>query len=631
MRSLAATVVLAAAATAAGTLATVQLSRGSLDRWFRDRGLPQGAQIYQFPASDVQQVTLKGGGVTCRMVRDQQGWQLTEPWKDRADPRLAGAIVAFTLGTRVEDTIPRTEIAPRQFGLETGAVAVHLRSAASTSLAHFVLGRRTAWFHQPENGDPEPTVFLRPLEAGRSRYVYAATGDIQAAFRDGFRFLRDHRPFFFHPDNLVHLRLKGPEGELTLARASPKDPWRITKPLELATEKDSVRRLIEGLFTLTALKVSNPADQTLPEATAAAATPTSPATTEIAIQSAGEPAETTLKVFPAADTAARSTLATVDNRDAVFELPLRSETDLTGVLELPLTVNELRDKALTRLHIPSLQAVLITPAGASPILVVRKPNGPWRFRADEKIRPVDERKLAELLKTVTEERVANFVTDAATDPAPYGLDQPFLSLRFLGFDNQALEIRFGRSPDGTIHAQRTGTPTVVRVDESLVSRIPTRAHHWKAPAVWSLAAIDVLAIERAGANQPPVLLSYQFHDESWRAKLGSEDASARLNTNRASFLLNALEQLQANRWLPPSDPAAAKALLTPRWQFNLLVRLTDDEGSDAGTARRELRIAPVSDSPENRFFYASSSTDPDCFILDLDTVKKLTVDLFEDG
>lgn len=170
---------------------------------------------------------------------------------------------------------------------------------------------------------------------------------------------------------------------------------------------------------------------------------------------------------------------------------------------------------------------------------------------------------------------------------------------------------------------------MVKIDESIVSRIPARIHDWKSPLVWHLAAVDVQGIERRIDPLPPVLLSCNFLDESWQAKEGGEDATARLNPNRASFLLTTLEQLRATRWLGPEDTAAVAALAKPSLVIQVLCRVATDAG-DETMVRRELLVAPVANSPDNRFFFARVSGDPDFFILDRDAVRNLSVKVFDD-
>lgn len=626
MRSPLVTFALAVVALLLAALAALSLSEGGLDRLLQGKPLAQGQPLYRFDPAAVHRIVLTGTGVAARFVRRNGEWQATDPWRDRMDPRLAARLIDFTLNARVEDTIDRDDVDLRLVGLGTGSTIVRLRDAEGELLAHFMLGRRTAWHvEQATGGTPLPTVFVRPLDPGRGDHLYACTGDPLPIFRDGLRRLRDHRPFRFRPDDLTAVRIRTGEGELRLARNHPGDAWRIAKPLELPTEADAVQRLVEGLAELTATRVADPGGIVPPATDAAAAD-----AIEIGVEQPGQAGEVTLRITPSADPAAVTAMATVSNRQAVFELPLRPGPADVALLELPLSVNDLRDKTLARLNGPDLQAILIAPADGPPISLARAPRQPWQLTGQGDAREVDHRSLVRLIEAVTRTTVAGFVTDTATDFSPYGLNQPLLTLRFRAFSGDTLELRFGRGPDGTLHANRTGSPTVVKVDEELLGRIATRPHQWKAPRVWDLAAVDVVGIERRLPGAGPELLSYSYLDETWRATRGGRDVTAELNPNRADFLLSALERLQVVRWLGSGDAAAATALLEPALTIRVLQRRTDDAGDTTAMAGRELLVTPVSDSPANRFHYALVAGNPDFFILDAETVGMLTVPLFEE-
>lgn len=624
MRSPVATLVLAVIAAAVVALAGMSLSDGNLDRLLGGRPAAEGQHLYQFDPAEVNTINLKGPGVDARFQLIDGQWRATSPWNDRMDPRNAVSLISFTLNTTVEEAIPRDKVDARLVGLETGNIIVQLDDAGGEILARYVLGRRTAWYAEGEEGeDPIPTVFLRPLERARRDHVYACTFDPHPILGDGFRMMRDHRPFLFHPDGLTGVRIRTTEGELKLARKNPMQPWRIVKPLELPTEKDAVRRLIEGLYELSADKISDPTEATTGDDAAAKRI-------EIGIESVVFPDETLLQVELPADPAARTAPATISDRQAVFDLPLRTEAGKVALLELPLTVNDLRDKTLTRLHGPSLKSIVIDTSGGSPIVLARAARSRWKLLGQGSTEEIDERSLLKLIQAVTEDKVTRFITDAAADLSPWGLDQPTLKLRFSAFDGQALELCFSRNEEGEIHVNRTGSPTVVRIDESTLLRIATRRYQWKSPSLWNLSRVDIKSILRESSGKPPLALRYTWGIEKWNARRDGADVSADLNPNRADYLLSKLEQLQVLRWLDPSNSAAAAALLQPKLRLTVTARVVNDLGDETGERQRSLSVSPVSDSAENQFYYGRLDGVPFFFMLDQQTFDDLSVELFEE-
>lgn len=631
MRSLPFTILLLILALAAGGMVAVRVAEGNLDRIFGSPAVGVGDRLYAFDPAEARRIVLSGGGMNVVCELEQGRWMLKEPWSDRADPVFAKSIIAFTIGTRVVDAIPRDELGDAQGGFGEERVNVLIEDSAGEPLARYRMGRVTAVMHlDPETGEEFPTVFLRPRESGRNDYIYACTGDIRGIFKDGFRHLRDHRPFFSNPLLLQSVRVRNTEGELLLSRATNKAPWRITKPLELRTDPAAVKQLLTGLYGLKARNVLNRADVTLPAGEGDLRT--------IALRHFGEPEDRTLTIYPAPPEAEIQYAVIDDRPDAVFELlrrPLAADAggdDLVSLAALPDTVNQLRNKTLTNIDITSVQGILISPSTGEEIPIAREsPRHEFMVGLGGNMQPLNLFALHGMIKVLTESPVAAFATDAAGDDlSPYGLDRPALSLRFLAFGGDGFELLFGRSPDGVWHAMRSGTTTVVKLDDGFVHEIAVRPWQWRQTALWSISPVDVVGIERRMEKRPVLTLEYQFTTESWRALEEGRDRSAELATDRANRLLPALLNLQAGEWLDVNDPQAAAALGHPVLSFTLLIKKIDDEGNFAGFGKRELTIAPASDSPGNRQFYGRIDGEPHPFRLDHGTVYQLAVDLFGD-
>jgi hypothetical protein len=621
MRSGFFTLILAIAALLAAMLVAVGLITGSLNYVFGVPPTPVGKNLYgDLAPAEIRRITLTSDGTTAELRLENGVWMTVRPFRDRADPRFAKAIIDFTRGAKVEDAIPMDEIDGELIGLRAGTIMVRLEDSSDRPAAKYIIGRRTAWnAADPESAELIPTVFIRPMDRRRKDFVYACSGDIHPLVRDGFRFLRDHRPFYFHPDGLDQVRVQYGEGKFTLARATPRSPWRIIKPLQLRTDVKAVGKLLGGLYELTATRINERADVVLPDSAEGSELG------EIAISSFGSDAETVLTLHPAADNS--TTLATVTGRDGVFELPSKADSELVTLARLPLAVNALRDQTLTQLAIGNLAAITIDNPSQEPITLLRTPGAPWMLKRDGRMRPLNEKQLFSMLKAITETKVDAFVTDAATDFGPYGLDRPALNLRFTSTGGETLALAFGRGGDGQLYARRDGSSTVVRVEDSILNAIGTQAHHWRSPTLWSLTRADVIAIVRHAPNQPDLVLRYNDALEQWNAQRDGKDLSADLNPNRANYLLNRLAGLQVSSWLPPGNSEAAMALAKAPLVIELQVRRINDFGEQIAIDRRTLSITPVSDSPQNQFYYGHLSSEPDLFILDQPSVLDLLTDV----
>lgn len=626
MRSLIVTFVLAISTAILGALAAWQMREGNLDRLLGAPAVALGGRIYpDFEPEKVARISLRSGETEAVFVNTSRGWVSTSPWEDRMDQRAALAILTFANTATAVDLVPRDKLDAATAGLGTGSTEITCMGPAGESLARFRLGRRTPWLDLTEGESPQaiPTTYLLPLERGRKSHVYAATGDLAPLFKDGFRHLRDHRPFQFNPLALSEIRIRTAEGELTLGRARADAPWRITKPLDLATDPVAMKALIEGLFELHATKLADRGDVTLPSQS----DPTR--NSRISLSHFGGETEVVLDILPAETPEARETLATVSDRPVtVFTLPLKSEPEIVSLSDLPLTVNDLRDPTLTNLNIASVRGIAIETATTPTILISREPPAPWTATIGGNEQPANEQRLFDLLKAVTETRALSYETDAAPeDLSPWGLHRPILTLTFLAENNQTLAISFGLDQRGGLFAKRRASPTVMRIDNSFLGKIAVKAQDWRHSRLWSLSKVDLTSLVRTAGDSAPLELSYNDLAEKWQARRDGEDLTADLDPARANFVLAALENLQVTRWLSAADEEAATALAKPALTFILTENTVDDFGDRVGQKTETLTLAP---DPSSGLIYGKISSDPSPFLLDPESFLKLGIPLLDD-
>lgn len=626
MRSLGFTFLLAVLAVSLCGIASYQWRQGGFEAVFGRPATPVGETLYQaFDPAEVTRIQVNSPDTEGVFVRENGGWQCLTPWRDRMDPVAADAIIRFTLGMRVEDHSPEEKVSLDSSGLGSKAVELKLIDSAGQTLAHYRIGRISTWKALVEGAEqPVNTLFVKPLDSASERHVYLCTGDITPLFQDGLKLLRDHRPLYFNPLNLQKISIQSPQGEITLGHEQPLQAWRILKPLELPTQPKAMDTLMKGLLNLRAVQVINRSQVTLPEVNATTTT------TRISLHRFGEGPTTTLDIYPAESLDSTHLMAVVNDRpDTVFELPIRPSAGLITLADLPLDVNALRDPTLTNLNIAALKSILISPSTGVPILISREPPQPWMATINGREMPANEQNIYRLLKAVTESRAEGFESDAASDFSPWGLDRPILSLRFLGVDNTAFELRFGMNSRGEFFANRTGTPTVMRVARSVIDAITVVPHEWRHARVWSLnrAMITRLAIQHG--EQEPLELSYDFLDEGWQARRGLEDLTPLLVPMRANFLLTQLEGIETARWLAPGDPAALAALASPSLSFTVSENTEDEDGNHTGIRLRTLVLAPASGPGLDGFHYGMLVNGSHPFLIDNPLYQKLSAGLLE--
>jgi hypothetical protein len=169
----------------------------------------------------------------------------------------------------------------------------------------------------------------------------------------------------------------------------------------------------------------------------------------------------------------------------------------------------------------------------------------------------------------------------------------------------------------------------MRVDESLVAAIAVRPYEWRHARLWSVDRVNLTAIERKVAADPPLILKYKFKEESWQAERNGQDISDMLDPVRANFMLSVLEGLKVSRWLSPGDDAATTALNHPSLVFAVIEKTVNDEGDFAGIANRKLTFAPPATGQKPGFYYGRLSTESHPFLITREIYQKLAADLFE--
>ncbi len=619
-------------------LSGVLLTQGNLNGIFGPPPTKIGEHLYSgFTPTDITEISLVSNDARATFSRASGSWMMTSPVKDRMDPRWAKTLIDFTLSTRAADVIPNEKIDATQAGLTDGMVSIRLGDANGKSRAKYTLGRRTAWIGKdPDTGEEVPTVFMQPRDRSRKTYTYACTGDIRPIFKDGLRYFRDHQPFLFAPSQLEKIQVKSANAEFVLEGKGQRSPWRITKPQKLATETTAIKTLIEGLFSLRAYKVLDLAEITLPSAT-------DTIYLQISLQSSGQNEPVTLSVYPPADDKAATVYATVSDRPGtVFELPLRPAADLISLSELPLTnVNDLRSQNIFAFNHQKLSAIVISPDQAPNILLSRPANRPWQMHLDETTTaPLNEITLYQFLKTLTEAKVAGFITDSAfltDDPKElslYGLDKPLLTIQFAFQDNSRLSLKIGKNKEGALtgYLDHPDTKnTVVKLPDDFINQLPLRLNQWRDTRLLAIAAVDFAALERMLVNSPSMNLAYDYINEKWKSSLNGEDTSGKLNIARANKLLNLLGDLHVKSWLDADDKQAMESLTKPLLTMNIVSRTVDKFGEQGPLVPRTLEITPVSTEGKSEFFYGRLTGADGLFLLDRKTALLLALDLFSES
>lgn len=674
------------AAIGAAVLLTID---GNLSRIIGRTAFSSGERLFPYTKEEMNEISwmrINCGGDMAEFRRRPNGvWWGEKPWDDRMDPRAAAAILQYTYSTSIVDALPLHKIdsaSLKEFGVKTTPITITLKEMSadgrrSSTMARYTLGSTAPWLvDDPENQTTDDTTYMQTDFYGRDSRILVGTGNILPLFKSGIRQLRDHRPLLIHPAMPASIEINNKGQRIALERPSPdpRTPWKITYPLPLDTDPQMMDVLLGTLQKLTAVRVYDPEETSVPDMTDDQVTSVSIRNFTGRLAGDGkslavEEKPVTLRIYPPSDNSNLAELvkATVSDRKAVFELAQTtgSNKEVPGVRNIPLDLNLLRSKQLTDIGDYKITGLSIRRSLQDYPTIVRFVQGDektgqqptWMYTAEgSRYQEVNPDHLVSLLKTVKTGNVAGFASDKATDLAVYGLDNPLLTLTMSLLPKPNEEPRppvtvfFSKGTDGSWYARQSGKPTVVMLDNEYMKNFTANALAWKKKSLLSFNRYNLkeMHLERIGSGGP-LVLKFDRLDDSWTASKDGRDETLNINPNRANRYLDELEKMEVVSWLPYTNPEAREALKKPVFRLKLVIQVYKDAsqqehreitGKDGITFSAEpemeektisMEIAPAGEAGFSRFYYGKINTTPYYFILNMDSVRLLGASLAEDN
>ncbi len=674
------------AAIGAAVLLTID---GNLSRIIGRTAFSSGERLFPYTKEEMNEISwmrINCGGDMAEFRRRPNGvWWGEKPWDDRMDPRAAAAILQYTYSTSIVDALPLHKIdsaSLKEFGVKTTPITITLKEMRadgrrSSTMARYTLGSTAPWLvDDTENQTTDDTTYMQTDFYGRDSRILVGTGNILPLFKSGIRQLRDHRPLLIHPAMPASIEINNKGQRIALERPSPdpRTPWKITYPLPLDTDPQMMDVLLGTLQKLTAVRVYDPEETSVPDMTDDQVTSVSIRNFTGRLAGDGkslavEEKPVTLRIYPPSDNSNLAELvkATVSDRKAVFELAQTtgSNKEVPGVRNIPLDLNLLRSKQLTDIGDYKITGLSIRRSLQDYPTIVRFVQGDektgqqptWMYTAEgSRYQEVNPDHLVSLLKTVKTGNVAGFASDKATDLAVYGLDNPLLTLTMSLLPKPNEEPRppvtvfFSKGTDGSWYARQSGKPTVVMLDNEYMKNFTANALAWKKKSLLSFNRYNLkeMHLDRIGSGGA-LVLKFDRLDDSWTASKDGRDETLNINPNRANRYLDELEKMEVVSWLPYTNPEAREALKKPVFRLKLVIQVYKDAsrqehreitGKDGITFSAEpemeektisMEIAPAGEAGFSRFYYGKINTTPYYFILNMDSVRLLGASLAEDN
>lgn len=564
----------------------------------------------QFSPDEIDEMRISVvGAPEIRLSRREDIWWVVEPLVDLADPEKVGALVSELAQIEWVEKIRRDEFDDAAWaltGLDDPRMTVELRNGGEVAMA-CSLGQESAL---------EESVYLRlPTGPNRSKasYYVARTG-LPALLQSGASEWRDSKLIRLPVETIARVALSQESGQIEVSRSASNDPWSLAKPLATRGDSEKISELVSTLVNLTVTDASEvgigEGDSVLTDAL------------KIGIVAKGQESlvEVTLKK-PESDWTV--TTATVTGRTPVFTV---TSPELARLWASP---NDLRDPMLAKVSESDLESLSLS-SEAFPDVELKKENKSWLLKRHGDWVPANGERLGKLFLALNEHRIQDFAADSASNVEPFGLDKPFLSLKWQVADAKKPEIlHFGRSEDrAAFYAKYEGEPFVYRIGASLLPSIPGDAMKWRGLGVLRFTQFSLRGITIAAGAQPPLVLRYDTTTAEWTGSRAGRDISSMIDRVRADALAHKLARLTVDDWA--GDRTAAYAALKEPW-LTMVVTLGEPGTNEGPDSEITLRFAPTVKGQQTTFFYGQVEGDPDVFYISRAMLLEVLTSVFKPG
>jgi uncharacterized protein DUF4340 len=517
-------------------------------RWApdRDKVTARKGRVFTAETADVTQLTLKRPDDSVEIKREGDAWQMVAPVKARGDRGPIEEVITNVLTSKMDREIAAAPPSLAEFGLDKPAAEVDLTLKDGKRLG-LLLGAKS------------PT----------GVWVYARERDKPAVFVLGDSVLRDAtRPIAdFRDKTILAFDRKQVTGldivsrDETIGLESADGGWKITRPVALAADGDTVNDFLEKLG---GAKVKEFVAEAPPSLDAYGLD----RPWRVTLHTGKDKDRSSRSLLLGkTDTAKKGVYAMREGESSVLLVPEDVWTALpknVAVARNKIVVPVDRDK-LTRLEVES-------PRGS--VTLVRE-NDKWRITAPEAL-PADQVEVGSLLFKLQSLRAQGFLTEDASG-IPRFLGQPAVKVTLADAEG-ARTVLLAPSPErrggaATAYAAIAGRGPVVLVDGKALEDLgPSLTQLRDRTLLAGLEPKDIKRLQLTVGGQPLVL--ERSGESEWRV---IEPAKGAAKSAKIEDLLYTLRGLKWKDLVAPGGQDAAQYGLD---KPSLEVRLFRADGTE---------------------------------------------------
>jgi hypothetical protein len=561
----------------------------------------QGRKLVKADLTTADSMTLTQPERELLFTRKGASWQVGKPIFDRVDPdRMATLLTALTEAEILEQ-VSEGQMSPAAWklsGLEQPEIHLTVR-AGTQPLIDCWIGRA---------GVVEGTTYITKVLPAKAKaescLIKANLLPTLTLAPEGWR---DNMLVNAPSGTISCLVLKSGNTQVELNRSKPKAPWEMVKPMRTRAHTTRVDGLLAALQTLKISSISN-------EAVGGFIPGANPL--QLTIHSAQLAEPVTITLVAPTEKEKTQTQARASHRHGIFTITGK------GLERLWAGVNELRDDRLIYTDAENILKLELS-GGSTEEVTLQKQGQLWQLHLRNQWEEANDIRVRRLFEQLGELRVLDFASDSASSLEKYGLEQPYLKLRWTeqlkaeskqaSASTMSSELQIGLAMGGNVYAKYADRPFVYQIPAMVLDLFPKDTVRWKSLSPLRFSQFSLRRIELAMNMQPAILLDYDPITAEWHAMRAGQDLTGMLDRVKADQLANKLGTLVVTDWVQNRNDAA-KALATPAITVGISL-LTEAGNMQSPVRQHTLTFSPTQEGKTSAFFYGRLDQSPQFFII----------------
>jgi hypothetical protein len=477
-------------------------------------------RLFQLKKEAIETVTLKRPNEVIKLIKDpNEGWMLAEPVHAKADQRTVDEVLDGLVEGKRDKVVAEQANDLGEFGLKEPSLVVEATATDGATPSVLQIGART------------PTMSGYYAREGEQSKVVMVGTTLQTKFDKSVFNLRDKTVLSL--DQAQVKRVEVHHGDQAIVvEAEGGQAWKLVAPLEARADKTKIDELLSAVREA---KVKEFIDET-PQDLA---------------KYGLNPPQWRLSFFVGDDRAEKSLLLGNEETAKSGVYAKRGTTDNVFLVEtkllekIPKQASDWRDRTLLAFKRDEVQKVEVR-AGDDITEVAcvencgKIPDDRWQIKQPREAK-ADAVKVRTLLRNLEELKVKAFITEAADDLAPYGLNTPSAQIHvWLKDQSEPITLLLGRedADKGGYYVKLPARPAVYLIDSKDYGDLVKKAPDLRDRKLLAFKARDVRKIE---IKHPDGEIVVEGDGEAWSQV---KPEKAKLDVYKVRSLLWKLEDLE---------------------------------------------------------------------------------------